>query len=99
MNISFKPIQRCNAAATSFPSIIISGKMGEVQRKRKVIKTLLKIHHWISQSREGSCALFSLRKYLCKHLEVSIFLCSLGAEEGRDPPGRDPPLEEKKTGE
>lgn len=60
--------------------------MGEVERKRKVIKTLLRIHHSISQSREGSCVLFILRKYLCKHLEVSIFLCSLGAEEGRDPP-------------
>lgn len=65
--------------------------MREVERKRKVIKTLLKIHHTISQSHEGSCALFILRKYLCKHLEVSICLCSLGAEEGRDPP-----LEKKK---
>lgn len=66
----------------------------QVKLREKVIKAL-KIHHCISQSHQGSCVLFVLRKYLCKHLEVSIFLCSLGAEEEKDPP-----LEEKrKTGE
>lgn len=61
------------------------------ERKRKIIKILLKIHDYISQSHEGSCAFFILRKYLCKHLQESIFLCSLVSEEGRHPP-----LEEKK---
>lgn len=65
--------------------------MGEVERKRKVLKALLKIHHHISQSHEGSCALFILRKYLHEHLEAGIFLCCLEAEGGRNPP-----LEEKK---
>lgn len=64
--------------------------MGEVERKQKVVKAL-KIHHHISQSHEGSCALFIPREYLCKHLEVGIFLFCLEAEGGRSPS-----LEEKK---
>lgn len=77
--------------------LLFSSKNGWSWKKRKVIKTHLKINHCISQLHEQSCALFILKKYFWKHLELSIFLCSLGAVEGtssswRKKPGESNPV-------